>query len=256
MINFNSKKFIFLSFFSLFLLFISSSFLYFSLFPEKQFLNTSKYPSADKYNYNQDNNKLINNNAEKNNKPQMDLFVSRSSELGDLITSPILDSDDPVIGNGKLVVVEFFDYDCEFCRENHKVINKLINDKYKNKVKLIVKNLPMKDRSSLSWKSAIASRCAYIQDKFILYNDYLLNTSEKFSDELFIKIAEKSNLNLKTFKSCYENQDTSYLLDNNIEEASSLNIYGIPFYYIGSQEIMGDLDVETLEKIISIELDK
>jgi protein-disulfide isomerase len=257
MINFNSKTFIYFSLFVLFIFFLVSSFLYFLLFPDKYYIKKMGQSNiVNNKDFDGNNNSSVNVNTRGNK--IMDLFVSRSSSLKDLVTSPILDGDDPVIGNkdGSVVIVEFFDYDCEFCRKQHRIVDKLINSKYKDKVKLIVKNFPMKNKDSFSWKSSVAARCAYIQDSFVLYHKNLLNTDEKFSDELFLKLAKESNLNMKTFESCYKNQDVNYLIEDNIIEANDLEIYGVPFYYIGKQEIMGNLDIETLDKIIKIELDK
>lgn len=246
--SFNSKKFIFLSFAFLFLFFLIS-FTFFYLIEDYGknsvglVYNLSENKKGDFYD-------KVNDNT--------DIFVTRNPNIEDRILIPIIDGDDPVIGdkNASVNIVEFFDYDCDFCREQGNVLSEIINNEYNGQVKIVLKNFPISDKNSFSWKSAVASRCASVQDNFTHYHSLLLSTKEKFSDVLFLDLAKEINLDLETFKECYDKQETNGLIDKNIKEARDLNIPGIPFYYIGNQEIMGDLDIETLKKIIEVELSK
>src|SRR3989339_649824 len=60
----------------------------------------------------------------------------------------------------------------------------------------------------------------------------------------------------------YSDFDCSYcqiqeqLINKNMEEADLLDIAGIPFMYINTQEIMGQIDFETLDQMITHELSK
>ncbi len=185
-----------------------------------------------------------------------DLFVTKNPNIKQQIKSPILNGNDPSIGNGNIIIVEFFDYDCEFCQKQENSVMELINGKYNNKVKIIFKNFPINNHNSFSWKASVASRCAYNQGGFEDYHNLLYKNTAKFSDDLFLNLASDVNLDIAKFKKCYKNQDTNHFIEDNIREATDLHVSGIPFYYIGSQEIIGELNIETLDKMIQIELSK
>ena len=96
---------------------------------------------------------------------------------------------------------------------------------------------------------------------------FSINAKEKLRfEELFeadekkirsaINIAKDLSLDIPDYKKCLDSDKVKELLKDNIDEANALDINGIPFVYINNQEVMGEIDLESLEKIIKIELNK
>src|SRR3989339_824480 len=63
-------------------------------------------------------------------------------------------------------------------------------------------------------------------------------------------------LNKDKFTKCLDGEESQKLINKNMEEADLLDIAGIPFMYINTQEIMGQIDFETLDQMITHELSK
>ena len=181
-------------------------------------------------------------------------LVYKVPDLGDLLTGPIISSLDPVQGDveAPVSIVFFADFECDFCRNQEQVI-KQVFEKYKNQVKLIWKDYPEDDEDSISYKLAVAARCAQEQDSFWEYHDKLFS-SDISNDEDLVKIAYDLGLKANKFEKCLENPEAKKLVDDNIEEANALDINGVPFIYVNSQEIMGEINYEDLEKIVEIEI--
>jgi predicted DsbA family dithiol-disulfide isomerase len=185
-----------------------------------------------------------------------DPLITRVPDLEDMLTGPIISSLDPVQGDKKapVVIVEFSDYECSYCQEVEQHLKEL-TARYKYQVRLIWKDYPKTNTDSASFKAAIAGRCAQAQDSFWQYHD-LLYEFGKLNTETFLNIAEILELDITDFKACLDSTGPKDLVRDNIEEANALGIAGIPFIYINDQEVLGEISLEELERIIKIELAK
>ncbi len=179
-----------------------------------------------------------------------DPFITRNPNLGDKISSPIIDGSDPSIGpdDAKVDLILFSDFDCDFCRRQYETIKDIIKDNEK-KVRLIWKDYPDKDANSRSWQAGMAGRCAYEQDLFWEYYD-LLSLDPKAS---FVDIARKADLNIRKFSNCLKDKKTADDLKDNIAEADSLRIAGVPYLFVNGKELLGEVKRSELEDMIELE---
>ncbi len=184
-----------------------------------------------------------------------DFYITRNLNLEDILAGPIISEHDSRYGNDQAPVslVIFSDFVCDFCRQQEDVLKNLISA-YPDDIKLIWKDYPESDKQSMSWQSARAGRCADQQNKFWIYHDLLFNSEQKFSQELFIDFADQLELDKDKFIECLNNNQVDDLINDNIREANSLNINGVPFTYVNDQEIIGEISYQDLEKIVLIEL--
>jgi len=200
---------------------------------------------------------LPNNNEITNNSSLADPFITKVPALADILTGPIISADDPMLGpeSAPVTLVQFSDFQCDFCKQQEENLDKIMN-LYKNKVRLFWKDYPEEDTASASYQAALAARCAEKQDQFWQYHDLLFTHNQSLNKETFVNLAQSLNLNINTFTKCLETKETEKLIENNIREAQALGINGVPFLYINEQEIMGELSLADLEKIIRLEIDK
>ena len=211
------------------------------IFPPRQMQNNSA--TSDKLYLNKDYN-------------NSDPFVTKVPNLKDILRGPIISDNDPSLGNkdAKVVIVEFSDFQCKYCQEQENILKSVVNE-YKDKVRLIWKDLPDPNVKSDSFRSAVAGRCAEAQNHFWDYHDLLFNNTD-YSDNAFISLAEKLNLNQDTFRSCLQGNQMIRRVQDNISEADGLQISGIPFIYVNDQEVFGQINQKDLENIINTELKK
>lgn len=185
---------------------------------------------------------------------QNDPLTTRFPKLKDILNGPLASVADPALGpsEAKVTVVQFSDFACQFCRAQEEIIKQIMIE-YAPKIRLIWKDYPERNPASVSWQAAIAGRCAAAEGKFWAMHD-LLYQSENLNREIFISLAEKLRLNEKKFESCLDNQESKNLINDNIEEANALNINGVPFLFVNQQEVMGEVSLSDLKKIIDAEL--
>ena len=207
---------------------------------------------------NQDESQIISINAYLDTLPYdtNDPYITSIPTLKNLLDGPIVSEEDPMIGSDEapITIVQFSDFNCKFCQEQFSILKKIIS-KYGDKIKFIRKDYPESNIESISYKSAIAARCAQEQNKFWEFHDLLYNANSELNRELFIDLSKQLNLNQEDFATCLDSsEDAKTLINNNIEEANALDINGVPFIYINKQEFMGSVSEESFEKVIKGQL--
>src|SRR5688500_727434 len=114
-----------------------------------------------------------------------------------LLPTLSVNTDGPKTGSSsaRITIVAFSDFRCPFCKQSAETIKQLLQN-YGDKINIVFKHLPLQPRSI---NAAQGSVCAAEQGRFWEYHDGLF-ASEEFSEEAFIKIAEKLNLDITGFK--------------------------------------------------------
>jgi len=187
---------------------------------------------------------------------QNDPLMTRVPDINDALAGPIISKNDPQLGpeDAPVTIVEFSDFICRFCQTQEKIIKNLMA-LYPDKIRLIWKDYPETNETSVSFQAAQAARCAGQQNKFWPYHDLLFKTTEPKLDN-FLQLTKQLNLEENQFKRCFAGQQTKTLIKDNIEEANALAIQGIPFIYINNQEVMGETTLADLKKMVEAELNK
>lgn len=231
-------------------LFIVTSFVALVLFPIFfAFIKHSITPQ-DKSKGTVQQNKYFDNSTD-------DPLITKASTYKQKITKPVINNSDPIIGskNALISIVQFSDFECSFCAKQEGVLKKIIEE-YKDKIRIVWKDYPVRNPDSISYQSAIAAQCAFKQGKFWSYHDILYEKNSNLNQEAFLEIAEEVNLDLNNFKQCLKDNQIKELINSDIEEANSLDITGIPFTYINELGIMGEISFPELKQIIEFELKK
>lgn len=166
------------------------------------------------------------------NTPQVAEFVSRAAEL----ISPDAPHDGADLAGAKLVVVEFFDFNCPFCMAIHKEFNALKDAN--PDVAFVYRDFPILLDSSTT--SAEAGRAAMAQGKYSAYADAIFTgqpqNGHAINEELIIKAAEKAGLDMDRFAQDRASQEAKDGVQKTAEQARSFRITGTPFLFIWSTE--------------------
>jgi len=146
------------------------------------------------------------------------------------------------LGNpkGKKVIVEFFDYNCGYCKRSFiELMELILEDK---EVKIILKEFPILGESSLlASKAAIASKK---QGKYFEMHQKLL--SQKSSIDL-VKIKEVANeigLNVGMLIQDMEKESNLKIIKENQILAEKIGVNGTPTFIIGQEVIPGSIGKE------------
>jgi len=140
--------------------------------------------------------------------------------------------------NGDVSVVEFFDYNCPYCRRSLPVVLKLINEDAK--VRLALKELPiLGDDSVAAAKFALA---ANKQGKYFEMYQKLMSEPGKADKDTALRIAKELGLDVDQLQKDAEDPDIKKALGEAKDLAQKLNLKGTPQFLIGDRVIPGAPD--------------
>jgi len=145
-----------------------------------------------------------------------------------------------VAGNpsGDVSVVEFFDYNCGYCRRSLPDVIKLTKDD--GKVRLVLKELPiLSDDSVAAAKLALASNK---QGKYFEMYQKLFSEPGKADKDKALRIAKELGLDVDKLQKDVDDQDIQKSLDEAKDLAQKLNLQGTPLFLIGDRVIAGAPD--------------
>ena len=153
--------------------------------------------------------------------------------------------------DGDVTVVEFFDYNCGYCRRALPDVVKLTNDD--GKVRLVLKELPIfGDDSEAAAKIALA---ADKQGKYFEMHQKLFSESGKADKEKGLRIAKELNLDMEKLQKDAESDDIKKALDEAKDLAQKLNLQGTPLFLIGDRVVPGapdDLYDQLKAKVVEV----
>ena len=154
----------------------------------------------------------------------------------------------PRIGNidSKLIIIEFVDYNCGYCKKTLSTISKLI--KNFDNIQIVFIDYPILSESSEI--AARASLAANEQNAYFEYHTILLNNTKSINENILYKIAKELSLDIEKFKKDISSEKIKNNIIKNIKFANSLKIKGTPTFIIGKQILPGAYDYEKLKKII------
>jgi protein-disulfide isomerase len=140
--------------------------------------------------------------------------------------------------NGDVSVVEFFDYNCPFCRRALPTVVKLVNDD--GKVRLVLKELPiLSDDSVAAAKLALASNK---QGKYFEMHQKLFTEPGKADKEKALRIAGELGLDTAKLEEDMKDPSIQKSLDEAKDLAQKLGLQGTPLYLIGDHVVPGAPD--------------
>ncbi len=148
--------------------------------------------------------------------------------------------DDPVAGNpkGDVTLVEFFDYNCGFCKQTMDSMFDAV--KADGKVKLVFKEFPI-----LTDDSVVAARVALAAKNQGKYDDVhraFMKYHGRLDEKAVWKLAAEAGLNIDQIKHDMASPEIDQELRRNMELAHALDISGTPGFVIGDHILSGAME--------------
>lgn len=155
----------------------------------------------------------------------------------------------PEAGNpkGDVTVVEFFDYNCHFCKGAFPSIQTLL-EKDKN-VRVVFKELPILGQSSIT--AAKWALAADKQHKYYAFHSAMMENKDPISDDLLESVAKKVGMDVDKAKGYVSSSDAMVQLQKNHTLAADLGISGTPGFIIGDNISRGAIPLEDMQKMIA-----
>jgi protein-disulfide isomerase len=145
--------------------------------------------------------------------------------------------DAPTAGNpkGDITVVEFFDYNCGYCKRGFPELAKLIEKD--SRVRVVFKELPI--LSKASEEASRVALAARMQGKYWEMHRALLEAKGQANEAVALKIAEKLGLDMAKLKKDLDAPEIKAEIERVRELANKMGINGTPHFLVGDRGIPG-----------------
>jgi protein-disulfide isomerase len=149
-----------------------------------------------------------------------------------------------------VTIVEFYDYNCGYCKKAQSNVEELI--KSDKKVRVIYRDFPILGQPSKEMAEVSIAVNLSEPSSFKKFHDALMSSSEKGKDGA-LRIAKNVGINIAKLESTLSKDKSKIekLIEDNLTLGSSIGINGTPGFVIGEELIPGALDVSALKEKIS-----
>ena len=155
----------------------------------------------------------------------------------------------PVGGNstGDATLVEFFDYNCHFCKAAAPVVEQL--KQADPNLKIVFKEFPILGPGSVyAARAALASQK---QGKFVPFHDALYAARGPINESTTLEIAAKVGLDVDRLKADMADPAIDEAIKRNIALAEALHISGMPTFVSRKDITPGLVNLDTLKQMIA-----
>jgi protein-disulfide isomerase len=171
----------------------------------------------------------------------------------DVLTEALVlrDPEIPVAGNagGDITIVEYFDYQCPYCRKLEPELRQVVQDD--GKVRLVLKDWPILGPVSVTAaRMALASK---YQDKFIQAHDALIGVNSKLTEPRIRELLAGAGIDLGRLDRDLAANATAIdaILARNNDQATAFGFNGTPSFIVGKFRVPGVLTMAQFGQAIA-----
>jgi protein-disulfide isomerase len=154
--------------------------------------------------------------------------------------------------DGDVTMVEFFDYNCGYCKRAMADMMELM--KGDSKLKVVLKEFPVLGPSSV--EAAQVAVAVRMQDpsgkKYLDFHQKLLNGRGAADKARAMAAAREAGLDMARIEKDLASPEVRATLEENFKLAESMGMNGTPSYVIGKQVVIGAVGVDSLKEKIGI----
>lgn len=161
------------------------------------------------------------------------------------------DDQAPVLGNpqGDVTIVEFFDYNCGFCRRNLPAIEALIDND--PQLRVVLREWPILGEDSVAVSGV--SLAAAKQGKYAEFHHKMMMRRGKGNAETALQVAAETGLDMTRLQHDQNDPAIAAHLRGSLMLGRALEMVGTPTWVIGDRVIFGYLSQAELAEIIAEE---
>lgn len=162
--------------------------------------------------------------------------------------------------NAPVTIVEYLDFQCPFCGRAYKTMEEQILKQYGDRVRFVVKSLPLTSIHPWAESAALAAACARQQDPeafWKLYDYFFKNQTAISKDNIkdrAVGAATDAGIDKAQFEACYDSEGAMLAVKADEREAEALGVRSTPTFFINGRKLEGALPFETLKTAIDAAL--
>jgi protein-disulfide isomerase len=175
------------------------------------------------------------------------------AERDDVLTEALVlrDPEIPVAGNaaGDITIVEYFDYQCPYCRKIEPELRQVVQDD--GKIRLVLKDWPILGPMSVTAaRMALASK---YQNKFVQAHDALIAVNSKLTEARIREVLAGAGIDIDRLDRDLASNAAAIdaVLARNNDQATAFDFRGTPSFIIGKFRVPGVLTMAQFGQAIA-----
>jgi serine/threonine protein kinase len=160
--------------------------------------------------------------------------------------------DDPSLGpvNAPVIIVEFGDYQCPYCKRwNSEILDKLL-ETYKDEVRFVFRDFPLTQIHPQAEMLAAAAECADEHGLFWYIHDALFNAPDDVTEQYLISVGASIFPDYTDFANCLVSGATLDEVRQDYEDGLQLGVQSTPTFFINDVSIIGAQPFDTFKQVI------
>ena len=179
---------------------------------------------------------------------ELEQVEQRRGLVRDLVAEIEQDPDDPVLGNpdGDVTLVEFFDYQCGFCKRMTGPLFETV--RADGRVRLVMKEFPI--LGPVSEVAALAALASRRQGRYEDLHIALMSLRGKLTEQTVLQTARELGLDVDRLEADMVDPELARIYGKVRALANRLDINGTPTLIIGDELVAGAIDAGRLQALI------
>ena len=157
-----------------------------------------------------------------------------------------------LVGNpsGDVTVVEFFDYNCGYCKRALADLRTLM--KSDPKLRVVLKDFPVLGPESVeASRVSLAAKQQISGEKLFDYHTRVMETRGRVNGERAMQVAKEMGLDMARLQKDLDHAEVRAALQENMTLGDKLGLTGTPAFVIGDEVVSGAVGIEPLRKIVA-----
>ena len=171
-----------------------------------------------------------------------DTLVARKQDIYNHPMTPV--TGDP---KGDVTVVEFFDYQCPYCKHTMQTVLEVQKDD--PHVRVVWKELPILGPTSEF--AARAAMAAKGQGKYLDYHVAVMGYRGRLTPDTVLQLAGKAGLDVARLKHDMDDPAIDKYLKDTLQLAQQLGINGTPGFIVGGKLVPGAIEKQQMKDLIA-----
>ncbi len=149
---------------------------------------------------------------------------------------------------GDLVLVEFMDYRCGYCKKAYDEVSELVESD--GNIKFIVKEFPILGEDSVkAARFAVAVKHVAGDAAYEQVHDALMTLRGNVTDDTLARIGEDAGIDVEAVTAKMDDPAVTQELQANHELAGKLSISGTPTFIMGNEILRGYLPLDAMRQV-------
>jgi protein-disulfide isomerase len=160
-----------------------------------------------------------------------------------------------------VVLLEFSDFECPFCREEAKMLRENLLKAYPKEVRLYYLDYPLESLHPWAKAGAMMGRCIFHQNAtaFWDYHDWIFQHQEEITPENLkekvLEFATGKGIDATQLSKCIDTRATEEEVEKTKAEGKALDVSSTPTMFVNGRRMVGTVQWPDLKRVIDYEIE-